>query len=68
MLMQREPPIRWLKIREVGEYLSISKTSVWRLMKRMEADEDYKNSIIRYQRMVRVREDKLTEFVQRGLQ
>lgn len=66
MIIQRDAPVTWLKPKEAQEYFKVSRTTLWRITNRMEQNEKFKKGIIRYERMVRVREDMLTEFLQQG--
>lgn len=66
MSNKREPPFRWLKIREAEQSLNISKSSVRRIMAKMECDDKYKCGVIRCGGIVRVRKDMLTNFALGG--
>lgn len=65
-MSKRELPFKWLKIREVGQYLNVSKSSVRRIMEKMEQDEAYKHGVFRCGGIIRIREDMLTAFMLGG--
>lgn len=61
--MQRDPPvIRWLKSKEAAEYLHVSTATIWRMVRRMQADGRYKRGVIRYGSIIRINEKVLTEY------
>jgi DNA-binding Lrp family transcriptional regulator len=66
MSNKREPPFIWLTIRQAGQSLNISKSSVRRIMEKMKQDDVYKYGVFKCDRIVRIREDLIMDFVLKG--
>lgn len=66
MQNQRAPTIRWLKPREAAAAFRISDSSIRKIIKAMEQDRAGKYGIIHYGGIVRIRKDKITQFLLGG--
>ncbi len=65
MRKRKLPPVRWLKVKEAADWLGVSKSTVRRIIMRMEQDATGKYGVVHTGRILRVREDGLIKFMQR---
>ena len=65
MILRDPPPEKWLTKREAAKYLRTSETTIYRIMKEMEADPRYTGSILRWRQCTRISSKKLMRYLTR---